>query len=81
MLRFSGSPSIQPQAIGNHVPGPGDLQILFHTHIVTMQKRIKRPQSNEGDRIKAPRSSKGSTQSLHPKFSFELTRLLYNTVS
>ncbi|WP_153940691.1 hypothetical protein [Acidithiobacillus thiooxidans] len=36
-----------------------------------MQKRIKRPQSNEGDRIRAPRSSKGSRQSLHPKSSFE----------
>ena len=36
-----------------------------------MQKHIKRPQSNEGDRIKARESSKGSTQFLHPKFSFE----------
>ena len=36
-----------------------------------MRKHIKRPQSNEGDRIKARESSKESSQSLHPKFSFE----------
>jgi len=36
-----------------------------------MLKHIKRPQSSEGGRIKARESSKGSTQPLHPKFSFE----------
>lgn len=36
-----------------------------------MQKHIKRPLNNEGSRVKARESSRGSTQSLHPKFSFE----------